>query len=302
MVFIFYLLLFVFGLAIGSFFNVVLWRYRPEFSLLRIAELKGRSHCPYCQCVLHWFELVPLFSFILQRGKCRRCRHPLSWQYPLVELAGGAIFAGVPAFLNYFFRQSDWLFFIGQSPLWYYGIVILWFLIFLSWLLAAAIDFRHFIIPNGLNIFLGVLGAALTALLHFSQGGIWPFHESFLLQYVLVFSPFETGILANHLLGALAGLIFFASVFSLTRGRAMGLGDVKLALAMGLILGWPDIGLAIMLSFIIGGLVGIFLICCRKTTIKGRLPFGPFLVLGALLTVFFGEKIISLYFSIFGIN
>lgn len=298
---VFFFLLFFFGSAVGSFLNVALWRYKPEFSFFKIASLRGRSHCPYCHCVLRWFELVPFFSFFIQGGKCRRCGHSLSWQYPLMELAGGLIFAGVPLFLNYFFHQSNWLFFAGQAPLWYYALIFLWILIFICWLLLTVIDLRHFIIPNGLNLFLGILGGAVTVLTYFFHDYFWPFRESFLRQYNLIFSPFEENIIAGHLLGALIGFLFFACVYFLTRGRAMGLGDVKLALALGLVLGWPDIGLAVMLAFILGGLAGTFLLCCRKTTMKGRLPFGPFLVAGSLLTVFFGEQIISLYFSLFGI-
>ena len=149
---------------------------------------------------------------------------------------------------------------------------------------------------------MGILGAAVTVLVYFFHDYFWPFRESFLQQYVLIFSPFESNLLAGHLLGALIGFLFFALVYFLTRGRAMGLGDVKLALALGLVLGWPDIGLAVMLAFVLGGIVGVFLLLRGKTTLKGRLPFGPFLVIGAMLTVFLGEQIISLYFSLFGIN
>lgn len=302
MVIVFYILLFVFGLAVGSFLNVILWRYNPDFSLLKINNIKGRSHCPYCQCVLRWFELIPIFSFAVQLGKCRRCGHPLSWQYPLMEIAGGLIFAGIPLFFNYFLHQSNWLFFMGQLPLWHYVLISLWIPVFLCWLLLTMIDFKHFIIPNGLNLFLGILGVAITATVYWAGDSFWPFRESFLQQYALVFSPFENNVLANHLIGAIIGFLFFAFVYFLTRGQAMGLGDVKLALALGLVLGWPDIGLAVMLAFILGGISGTFLICCRKKTMKGRLPFGPFLVIGSLLTVFLGEQIVSSYFSLFGIN
>jgi len=302
MVTVFYLLLFVFGLAIGSFFNVVLWRYQPEFSLLKTSNLRGRSHCPYCQCVLRWFELVPLVSFIFQKGRCRRCGHPLSWQYPLVESAGGLIFAGVPLFFNFFFHQNNWFFFIGQAPFWYYGLVFLWIMVFLSWLLLTMIDLKHFIIPNGLNLFLGMLGVGIAVIVHFFHDYLWPFREYFVQQYALIFSLFGQNILMGHLLGALIAFLFFLFVYLVTRGRAMGLGDVKLALALGLVLGWPDIGLTIMLAFILGGIAGLFLLLRHKTTMKGRLPFGPFLVIGSLLTVLFGERIISSYFSLFGIN
>ncbi|MDO8429924.1 MAG: prepilin peptidase [bacterium] len=88
----FSLILFIFGLTFGSFLNVVSFRYSPEKSLFSFRNLLGRSHCPQCGKTLNWYELVPVFSFLIQKGKCRSCGEKISWQYPLVELASGFIF------------------------------------------------------------------------------------------------------------------------------------------------------------------------------------------------------------------
>ncbi len=91
-----WLILFVFGLAIGSFLNVVALRYDGERSLFDAGPVSGRSYCPHCGRTLRWFELVPLVSFIMQGAKCRRCHAPISFQYPLVELISGLVFVFVP--------------------------------------------------------------------------------------------------------------------------------------------------------------------------------------------------------------
>lgn len=294
------ILLFLFGLAIGSFLNVVILRYTPEKRILDRKALGGRSRCPHCGHVLGAGELVPVVSFILQKGKCRTCRHRLSFQYPLVELVSAAVFAFIPLFLNSAYNISTSVFLNATAPLWYYGLVAAWVLIFLAWIVVAAVDLRHGIIPNELNAFLFVLGAAITILLTVHHAGIFPFRNSFLRNYTLLFT-FSDSVLLNHVLGMIFGEAFFGLLVTLSRGRGMGLGDVKLMLASGLILGWPDIALSTILSFVIGGIFGGFLLLMKRGTLKDRVPFAPFLVLGFFLTVFFGFAIVQGYFGLFGL-
>ena len=129
-----WLILFILGIAIGSFLNVVSLRYEPGQKLMDFKIIGGRSHCPYCGKILSWYELVPLFSFLIQKGKCRNCEHKLSWQYPLVELLSGLIFVFVPLVASY------------------WPLVIIWLLIFILFLLLSIIDFRHYIIPDSINL------------------------------------------------------------------------------------------------------------------------------------------------------
>ncbi len=292
--------LFAFGLAIGSFLNVVIFRYTPEKRLLDKKALGGRSRCPYCGHVLGVGELVPIVSFLIQKGRCRICGHRLSLQYPLVELAGAAIFAFLPLFLNSAYGMSNAVFFTASAPLWYYGLVAAWVLAFLAWVTVIAIDLRHYVIPNELNAFLLFLGTVITALLAIHVQSIFPFRTSFIRNYVLLFS-FSNGVLLNHILGMLFGGVFFALLVALSRGRGMGVGDVKLMLASGLILGWPDIALSTAISFVLGGLFGGLLILIKQKTMKDMIPFAPFLVLGFFLTVFFGFAIVKGYFGLFGL-
>ena len=293
--------LFILGLAFGSFFNVLIFRYDPDRNIFSRPSVSGRSHCLKCRTTLRWFELVPLFSFIFQRGRCRTCNTKLSYQYPLVEFLGGSIFAGIPLFLNSFYGVLNHAFFSFEAPYWYYGLVAVWIFVFCVFLLITAIDFKLFIIPNELTALLVFAGIALSGFsVLIEKGMIMPFRTSFLEQYILVFPAFTSAIW-NHALGAAVGFLFFLALSIITRGRGIGFGDVKLAFALGLVFGWPDIAIITMLSFIIGGLwsVGLMLIGAKK--MKDRVPFAPFFVLGALIVFFFGAAIVKGYFGVFGL-
>jgi prepilin signal peptidase PulO-like enzyme (type II secretory pathway) len=299
---IFSLLLFAFGTILGSFLNVVTLRYAPEGRLFSPADIGGRSRCPHCKKTLAWYELIPLLSFLVQRGECRSCSARLSFQYPALECAAGLVVAGVPAVLISFWSVSPQLFFLLQAPWWSYVLAVLWIAISLLLLVVLVVDLRHLIIPNGLNLAIGIVGACVTAVLALAAGSFPPFRESFLAQYQLLLSPFSMGaasVLLNHLIGAIVGWGLFFLLHLIARGRAMGMGDVKLALALGLALGWPDIGLAIALSFIIGGAWGAFALIFRARRFGDRVPFGPFLVLGALLTLALGSSLMGWYFGFF---
>lgn len=295
----YYILLFVFGISLGSFSNVLIFRYNPEHNLFAKKSILGRSHCMHCARTLSWYELIPIISFLLQRGKCRSCKARVSFQYPLVECAGGAITAGIPAFLNAFFGVSSIAFFSLTLPLWYYVLLALWIIIFFILLLITVIDFRLYIIPNELNLALGIAGLATTSITAIKMSKvIMPFRTSFLEQYTMLFSPFSN-VFANHLLGAGVGFLFFFFLSVITRGRGIGFGDIKLGFAMGVALGWPDVGLTIALSFIVGGLVSVLLMLWDKKNMKDKVPFAPFLVLGFILTFFLGSSIVNTYFALF---
>lgn len=297
-----YLLVFVFGTAIGSFLNVVIWRYRPERPVFDVRGLRGRSHCPYCQKTLSAPELVPFFSFLFQFGRCRSCRHRLSFQYPLVELLGGVVLLFVPLFLNSFYSFSNERFFSLESPPWYYGLVLAWVLVFFIFLLVAAIDFKHYVIPNGLNLSLALLGLVIAAIVISHQGALPAFRDSFMEHYALVFSPFDSGNpIMSRVIGTLTGGLFFGALIILSRGRAMGMGDVKLAAALGLVFGWPDMGLVLIATFIFGGLAGLVLLLLKKKGMKDRVPFGPFLIFGSTSVFLFGSVIIEAYFRLFNV-
>jgi prepilin signal peptidase PulO-like enzyme (type II secretory pathway) len=290
------IILALFGLAIGSFLNVFLLRYRPDTdSFFSLRRTGGRSACPHCGEILSWMELVPLLSFIVQWGRCRKCHKKISWQYPLVELASAAIMVGVPLFLRHFFMY--W------NPSWEGAFVLVsafWIVALLSLIMAFVIDVRHFIIPNALNFSIFVMGLLWTGigwglgLFEHSFGG------SFIKHYREFFFSFHD-VWLDHLLGMVIAAVFFFAIVLLSKGRAMGMGDVKLIGALGLLFGWPDIVLVMFLAFLIGAVWAVLLMVLGKKKMSDKVPFGPFIVIAASLVFFLGTSILSGYFGILGV-
>ncbi len=227
--------IFLLGLAVGSFLNVVICRLETKEPIIT-----GRSHCPKCGAVLKWFDLIPILSFLLQRGRCRYCNKKISFQYPAVELTTGLLFLII----------SDW-----------FNIVIACFLIIIF-----VYDLKHYLIPDKI---------------------IFP---AIFLALIFNWSNILSAVLASG---------FFLSLVLISQGKWMGLGDVKLAALMGLILGWPNICLALFLAFMSGAIVGVGLIIAGKKTIKSKIPFGPFLSASTVLAIIFGEKLVNLYWLFF---
>lgn len=316
-----YFFLFIFGLAIGSFSNVISLRYEPGQRLLDLKIIGGRSRCSHCQKILRWYELIPLLSFIIQFGKCRNCGARLFLQYPLVEFLSGLIFVSVPYYLiNFQFSPPVGGFnFQSIFQLFNYQLlitIIIWLLVFLLFLLLSIIDFRHYIIPDSINLLLAILGIILIILNFrfsiYTQLPNYPIIQlqnfSFLGHYALLFDPSFFSILntkylilISHIFAAVVAMAFFAAIIIFTKGRAMGWGDFKLVGALGLIFGWPDILMVVFLSFIVGAICVTPLLIKKQKTMKDAVPFGPFLIIGSALTFFLGYNIINGYFKLFGI-
>ena len=291
------IILFVFGAAIGSFLNVVATRYDGERFLFSAEMIGGRSHCTHCGKTLRWFELVPLLSFIIQGGRCRRCKARLSFQYPAVELISGFIFMTVPLALGVGMVLPGGLAAAPiAAPL--ICIVVLWVAVFEALLVMSLIDIRLGIIPDEINIFLGVAGIALAIIL---AGYFGAANRSFLGLYAALFG-WQGDVILAKVIGAAVGGLFFTLLIAVTRGKGMGMGDLKLAIPLGLIFGWPDIIFVLVFAFVIGAAAGIFAIMRGKNTMKGTLPFGPFLALGAATVFFAGLPIVTWYFSLLGIQ
>jgi len=268
---------FLLGLSVGSFLNVVSLRYKPDKFLLSWNILGGRSRCPHCRNELTWRELVPLLSFILQAGRCRNCKQRISLQYPLVELASGMIFLLVPTLLpSIYLLQAAWIF------------------VFLILLLASLIDIRLRIIPDEAQIFIALVGFFIVLL---SEPRFSLSEGSFLGGYAMIFG-LRGNIWLNHIAGALFGGLLFLVLFLITRGRGMGMGDVKLAAALGFAFGWPDIVLISALSFIIGSVFGLAGIILGKQRMKSMVPFGPFFAAACVIVFFFGFQIADFYFGL----
>lgn len=278
-------LLFIFGASIGSFLNVVSLRYEPERFLLSPKIIGGRSHCPKCKKTLHWFELIPLLSFIVQGGRCRNCKASLNFQYPFVEILSGLIFVFIPCVIYKF----------GLPPAAYYLLSAIWIFVFLTLLLITLIDARLSIIPDEANVFLGVLGLISLPLINRLSDSA---QGSFLGSFSSMFS-FSTNVWVSHVSGAFFALLVFGAIIIITRGRGMGMGDVKLVAPLGLLFGWPDIILLVALSFIIGSIFGVYVMIFKHKNLKSAVPFGPFLALAATVVFFSGYDLIKFYFDMF---
>ncbi len=251
--------LFVFGLIIGSFLNVVILRFNTGMTVS-----KGRSACFSCGKTLSWYELVPLASFFAQQGRCRGCHSKISWQYPLVELAGGCAF--VIAYFQIPAAFTAWL------PL---AVFALLAAILCLYIVMTVYDIRHKVIPDGFSYGAGVLALGLIAVQGYMVGFIAP---SRLAAGALMF-------------------LFFWFFWFVSRGTWMGLGDGKLALSMGWVLGLSKGLAALLLSFWVGAILSILALFFQrllagkggknkhKLGLKSAIPFGPFLMIGFLIVL-----------------
>lgn len=284
--------MFVFGLLVGSFLNVIALRYKEDEPVLGVRVVGGRSQCMTCQVGLKWYELVPLFSFLVQGAKCRHCKHSLNWQYPIVEFVTAILTVALPYFLYTFYGASVSAA-RGEPLLWFYFVSTVWLLIAYVSIVLSAIDLRLRIIPDQCNLLLGLLGALLLGFRYWHEGAL----SNFTGAYASIL-----GVPENPLVSALIAVAFaiflFGGTIYFTRGRGMGLGDLKLAIPLAIILGWPDVLIAFMASFIIGSAVGLLMIAGKRATMKAAVPFGPFIVIGMYVAIFYGESILRWYFSL----
>jgi prepilin signal peptidase PulO-like enzyme (type II secretory pathway) len=257
----FYFLIFILGLTIGSFLNVVIIRLKNKETIF-----KGRSHCMFCKKKLNWYELIPIISFIIQLGKCKKCKKKISWQYPLVELFTGLIFL----LIFYFFGQN-W-----QFPY----IVYNCFLYFISCLLIIIFvyDLKHYLVADNI-----IYSAIIISFLF----------NVFLWIFTNNFPVFIWSIVAAILAGG-----FFEIIVLISKEKWMGKGDVLIGILMGLILGWPMTIVGLLLAFLIGAIVSLVLLILKKKKMKSQIPFGPFLVLGILISIFWGNVLITWYLNL----
>lgn len=215
-----------------------------------------RSRCPKCGTVLSWYELFPVLSFMMQMGKCKSCHKPISWQYPIVELAIAFLFSWI------------YLYFSNTSLLY----IAYLFFVFAGLSVIFIYDLKHYIIPNKVLYPLIIT----TALFNLYTYGI---SKEFSYQILAVF--FASG--------------FFLLMYLGSKGTWIGFGDVKFAVFMGLFLAPWSVLVALFLSYFIGALVGGVVILLRKKVLQSEIPFGPFLVMGTFLAFLYGQELIDWY-------
>lgn len=261
----------LFGLIIGSFLNVVIWRLPENEGIVT-----SRSRCRACAKTLAWYELIPVISFAIQQGRCRSCRAALSLQYPLVELACALLFVAVWRHLFIGSAGTE----LTASPQLIIPLLYLFFAV-CALIVIFVTDLRHFLIPDAI-VYPAIVISALFTVLNKAVDCQWLMVNCSLVDVAL----------------SLGGSAFFLALVLVSRGAWMGLGDVKLAAFMGLFLGPAKLLTALLLAFFAGSIIGLALIGLRRKTLKSEVPFGAFLV-PAALTVFFGGDAIMNVFSTF---
>lgn len=247
-------IVFILGSAIGSFLNVVIDR------ATRGESINGRSYCDHCKATLSTLDLVPIISFVFLSAKCRYCKKPLSWQYPVVEVITAGLFT--ISFLN--LASSGTL----------SSITLLYFFVLVAVaVVVAVVDFKFYLIPTTF-----VYGASLIALIY---------------NYFYL----DSNTFIEHVFAAFAASILFLIVVVATRGKGMGQGDIVLAFLMGIVLGYEGTFAAMFLAFLTGAVVSIVLIVLGKKRFGQTIPFAPFLIGGFLLSLFWSEQLTNWYFS-----
>ncbi len=257
---IFYCLLFILGAIIGSFLNVIILRTHQNSSIVF-----GRSHCSQCRHQLCWYELVPLISFLFLRGKCRKCKGVLSRQYLLVELATALLFVVVTYYTSNvaLLVSGDWVTIV--SWLRNLFVVCVFVVIFVY-------DLRWQLIPDRFT--LPALGVVTLA--------------NIILGMAMV----------PMVLAIAVGGGFFLLQFILSKGGWIGGGDIRLGALIGAVVGWPVVVVALFLSYIIGAVTLAPLLFSGRARLGAMVPFGTFLVIGALLSMMWGHDIAQWYLSL----
>jgi len=249
------ILIVVFSLAWGSFLNVIIYRLPLRMSLLR-----PLSSCPHCQARIKVYDNIPLLSYLLLGGKCRKCRARISFIYPLVELLTPLCFM----ILYYHFSLSVHFF---TSAFFVSALIALGF-----------IDFTHQILPDEITL-PGVILALFYA----------AFRPDLKLIQALMGVVVGAGIL----------LLIYGAYYLLRKKEGLGLGDVAMMLMIGAYLGWRQTLLTLILASLLGALVGVFFILYKKKTFQFALPFGAFLAAAAFVSLIWGERIITAYLSVY---
>ncbi len=260
-------LAFLFGAGIGSFINAVAYRVN-----IKKDYIKSRSSCPKCGHVLGFVDLIPIFSFLFLRGRCRYCKERISYQYIVVELISAIVF------FAYFY-------FVGVAQIFNFSTVnfihLLYSVVFIGiFLYIALYDYLYYEISDRLIII-----SSIITLIYF------------ILLLALRVIPF--GLILSHLFIGILAFLFFLGVIIITKGKGMGGGDMKLAFLIGFIFGYPASIFVLFIAFLVGAVVGLLLVSLKIKSMKSMIPFGPFLSCGVILYIIFYQYLQHLVYTIF---
>lgn len=258
------LFVFIFGICIGSFLNVAIFRVAEGRSVI-----KGRSKCKTCEEPISARDLIPILSFFILRGRCRKCKSIISWQYPIVELATGILF------LVFFLKFSQGWFaspFV-QSIEGMYTLVRDW--IFLAFLIVIFVyDLRHMFILDRFTIPAMIVAIVLN---------IW-----------IGAIPASSLIIGAVILGG-----FFYLQFVLSNGVWVGGGDIRMGALMGLMLGLNQGLVALFIAYLLGAIIGVMLLLTKRVGRKTPIAFGTFMAIGTAVILFFGNAPLQWYLNLF---
>lgn len=242
-----------FGLVVGSFLNVVIYRLPVKGKFFE----KSRSYCPKCGAELKWYHNIPVFSYVFLRGRCAFCKEKISPRYPLVELLNAGLWVA-----NYFVFGPSWN-------------LLIWDVAVSALVAMAFVDIDTKEILYTFMIVIALCGAA-----------------SF-------FVPQEVPVVWWERLLGMAVVSVPMLILALITG-GMGGGDVKLYVAIGLLLGWKLTLVSALIAIVLGGIGAVLLIVLKKAKKGSEMPFGPYIALGVILAGYFGNDLIAWYLSAIG--
>jgi prepilin signal peptidase PulO-like enzyme (type II secretory pathway) len=255
------IVLVILGLVFGSFINAWVWRTSKNMPVS-----KGRSMCPHCKHQLAWYDLVPVLSYISLKGRCRYCRKPISLQYPLVELGTTLLFVG----LYYYTGPSGWL-----------GWLQLAISLMVAVLLVAAFvyDAKYMQLPEIYMLPAIALGLVSLGLKAWNMG--W--------------EP-----LIPQVIGLGVVIIAYTALWYFSKGKWLGAGDIRLVAVMGLFLQPKQLLVGLFVAYLAGAAYGVYVIAKSKNKTKRgiKVPFGPFLIIGFYVGLFFGSQIANWYLGL----
>jgi leader peptidase (prepilin peptidase)/N-methyltransferase len=264
----------VLGALVGSFLNVVIWRVPRRESVVRPA-----SHCPNCDSPIRRRDNVPVVSWLMLRGRCRDCGAPISARYPAVELGTGVFFAIVA-----WWSVAGLAAYPAATQAAAFGLVLAAFLYLAAVSVALAlIDLDTHTLPNRIVYPSLIIGAVLLGASSMISGDYFAIARA-----------------------AIGGAALFTAylVMALSYPGGMGFGDVKLAAVLGLFLGylgWPQLAVGAFAPFLVGGVFSIALVLAKRAGRKSRIPFGPWMLVGAWIGIFFGATIAVWYLNFVGL-
>ncbi len=268
-----YIFITLFGLALGSFVNALVWRLHEQskkksrFNNADLSILKGRSMCPQCGHQLHVLDLVPVLSWLSLLGKCRYCKKAISWEYPLFEVI--FTFLLVISYNFWPYDPGNNLFFFQ------FGI---WILLLTTMMALAVYDLKWMILPTRLVRLAMALSVLLSATVIADEG--------------------DFSVVISSLIGSVALGGLFWLIYQISDGKWIGGGDVRLGFAMGLLLGWQKTLLSLSLAAYIGTLIAITALILGKYSRKMKLPFGPLLIAGWYISFIWGQQAINWYLNL----